>query len=81
MNKLEVATRTKDGAIVVNINSVYREVEMIMHPIKNKKLYCFISDKKILPDTYPLHGILSKKHRYANIFNEETQNEIKRILN
>ena len=79
---VNIAINTETGKIVSSLgDNVYRDIEIFTHPISKKKTYCFVSTKKILPSTYPLHGIMSKKEKWANIFDEATQIKIDDFFN
>ena len=74
---MNLVINTKTGNPQVSLgDNIYRDIEILTHPISGKKLYCFISSSYILPQTFHLHKLGSKVKRIANIFNNDEQQQI-----
>ena len=77
---MEIILNTQSGSVLVSYKGRKYGVKRFTHPIRKTNLYMFEASAPILEDSYPLHGLMSKKKKYANIFEEGMQNEIENYL-
>lgn len=78
---MEIILNTQSGNVLISYQGKKYSIRLFTHPIKKTNLYMFETSVPMLGETYPLHGLMDKKKRYANIFNEAMQNKIKNYLN
>ena len=73
---MDIIINTSNGSLLVSYKGKRYNIKSFYHPIQKKELFMFQSSKPILNTTYPLHGVLSKTKKYANIFDEDMQIKI-----
>ena len=78
---MDIILNTQNDNVLISLNGKKYNIRSFKHPIKKINLFMFETSKPILDDYYPLHGLMSKKKRYANIFDESMQTKIKEYLN
>lgn len=79
----DLCVDTKNGNVYAYLGKYTNRVliKSFIHPIQNKKLYMFETTKPVFEKRYLLSGLLSKKTKYANIFDDDMQKEIDEWLN
>lgn len=74
---MEIILNTVNSNVLISYKGRHYNIRKFMHPLRKVELYMFETTKPILEDAYPLHGLMSKKKRYANIFDSEMQIKVK----